>query len=110
VKRTLTAQITAEHTVTGKSTAVLGIYCSLLEARLAIDALICAGFAGSDIAVLRAAGGSLKEFTGATLLTVHCDTAQQISRAMEMLEGTDAEDIASISASILPRERATVLS
>jgi hypothetical protein len=32
---------------------------------------------------------------GGTLLSVHCDTAEQISRAKELLKGTGATDIAS---------------
>ena len=31
---------------------------------------------------------------GGTLLSVHCDTSEQISRAKELLKGTGAEDIA----------------
>jgi hypothetical protein len=36
---------------------------------------------------------------GGTLLSVHCDTSEQISRAKDMLKGTGAEDIASTSES-----------
>jgi hypothetical protein len=32
---------------------------------------------------------------GGTLLSVHCDTSEQISRAKDLLKGTGAEDIAS---------------
>ncbi|HXJ42548.1 MAG TPA: hypothetical protein VNH18_24930, partial [Bryobacteraceae bacterium] len=32
---------------------------------------------------------------GGTLLSVHCDTSEQISRAKELLKGTGATDIAS---------------
>jgi ribose 5-phosphate isomerase len=32
---------------------------------------------------------------GGTLLSVHCDTADQISRAKDLLKGTGATDIAS---------------
>jgi hypothetical protein len=32
---------------------------------------------------------------GGTLLSVHCDTAEQISRAKDLLRGTGATDIAS---------------
>jgi hypothetical protein len=34
---------------------------------------------------------------GGTLLSVHCDTAEQISRAKDLLKGTGATDIASTS-------------
>lgn len=37
--------------------------------------------------------GQVKE--GGTLLSVHCDTSEQISRAKELLRGTGATDIAS---------------
>src|SRR5580692_4389474 len=37
--------------------------------------------------------GRLKD--GGVLLSVHCDTSGEISRAKELLEGTGAEDIAS---------------
>jgi hypothetical protein len=40
---------------------------------------------------------------GGTLLSVHCDTPEQISRAKDMLKGTGADDIASTSESSSPR-------
>jgi hypothetical protein len=40
---------------------------------------------------------------GGTLLSVHCDTADQISRAKNILKGTAAEDIASTSEASSPR-------
>jgi hypothetical protein len=39
--------------------------------------------------------GQVKD--GGTLLSVHCDTSEQISRAKELLKGTGATDIASTS-------------
>jgi hypothetical protein len=42
---------------------------------------------------------------GGTLLSVHCDTSEQISRAKDMLKGTGAEDIASTGESSSPKER-----
>jgi hypothetical protein len=41
---------------------------------------------------------------GGTLLSVHCDTSDEISRAKDMLKGTGAEDIASTSESSSPKE------
>jgi hypothetical protein len=40
---------------------------------------------------------------GGTLLSVHCDTDQQITRAKDLLKGTGAEDIASTGESSSPR-------
>jgi hypothetical protein len=40
---------------------------------------------------------------GGTLLSVHCDTADQISRAKNILKGTSAEDIAATSEASSPR-------
>jgi hypothetical protein len=37
--------------------------------------------------------------TGGTLLSVHCDTADRVSRAKDLLKGTGATDIASTSES-----------
>ncbi len=39
---------------------------------------------------------------GGTLLSVHCDTSEQISRAKDLLKSTGAEDIASSSESSSP--------
>jgi hypothetical protein len=36
---------------------------------------------------------------GGTLLSVHCDTSDQVSRVKDMLKGTGATDIASTSES-----------
>jgi hypothetical protein len=41
---------------------------------------------------------------GGTLLSVHCDTSEEISRAKDMLKSTGAEDIASTSESSSPKE------
>ncbi|HEY2678608.1 MAG TPA: hypothetical protein VGI65_16670 [Steroidobacteraceae bacterium] len=43
---------------------------------------------------------------GGTLLSVHCDTAEEISRAKDMLRGTGAEDISSTSESSSPKQAA----
>ena len=40
---------------------------------------------------------------GGTLLSVHCDTADEISRAKNILKGTSAQDIASTSEASSPR-------
>ena len=40
---------------------------------------------------------------GGTLLSVHCDTSDQISRAKDLLKGTGAEDIASTAEASSPR-------
>src|SRR6202050_788791 len=40
---------------------------------------------------------------GGTLLSVHCDTANQITRAKDMLKGTGAEDIASTGEASSPK-------
>jgi hypothetical protein len=41
---------------------------------------------------------------GGTLLSVHCDTSKEISRAKDMLKGTGAEDIASTGEASSPKE------
>lgn len=41
---------------------------------------------------------------GGTLLSVHCDTSEEISRAKDLLKGSGAEDIASTSESRSPKE------
>jgi hypothetical protein len=46
---------------------------------------------------------------GGTLLSVHCDTSEQISRAKDLLEGTGAEDIASTVESSSPRTAQTAV-
>ena len=166
----------------GKNTAVFGIYKSSVQAELAVDRIMSAGFSNNDISVLLPDSRSSKEFahekntkapegttTGATtggviggtlgllagigalaipgvgpfiaagpimgalaglgagaaaggligalvgmgipeyeakryeghvknggvLLSVHCDTSDEISRAKELLKATGAEDIAS---------------
>ena len=45
---------------------------------------------------------------GGTLLSVHCDTADQISRAKDLLKSTGAEDIASSSESSSDKDTARV--
>ena len=40
---------------------------------------------------------------GGTLLSVHCDTSDQITRAKDMLKGTGAEDIASTGEASSPK-------
>src|SRR6201990_3260172 len=174
----------------GKNTAVCGIYASGEHAERAVDTLIAAGFASTDISVLLPDTRSTKEFAhvketkapegtttgvtaggviggtlgvlagggalaipglgpfiaagpimaglaglgvggavgglvgaligmgipeyeakryegrvkgGGTLLSVHCDTADEISRAKNLLKGTRAEDIASTSEASSPR-------
>lgn len=166
----------------GKNTAVFGIYKSVMQAELAVDKVIAAGFSNNDISVLLPDNQSTKEFahekntkapegttTGATaggviggtlgllagigalaipgvgpfiaagpimgalaglgaggavggligalvgmgmpeyeakryegrvkaggvLLSVHCDTSDEIKRAKELLEKTGADDISS---------------
>lgn len=168
--------------MTGKNTAVFGIYKSADQAERAVDALIAAGFPSANISVLLPDTRSTKEFAhekatkapegtaagvtaggiiggtigvlagvgalaipgvgpfiaagpivaglaglgvggavgglvgalvgmgipeyeakryegfvkgGGTLLSVHCDTSEQISRAKDLLKGTGATDIAS---------------
>ena len=43
---------------------------------------------------------------GGTLLSVHCDTTDEIARAKSILKGTKAEDIASSSESSSPKASA----
>jgi hypothetical protein len=107
--------------VIGKHTAVLGIYCSPPAAKRAVEALIAAGFAIGDISVLLAdvSGGTARELSGvalfdappvgrakgrATLLSVHCDTADQTCRAIDLLKGAGAEDIAEAGIDVSPME------
>jgi hypothetical protein len=72
-----------------KNKAVFGIYSSGEHAERAVDMLTAAGFASPAISV----DGRVKN--GGTLLSVHCDTAGQISRAKDLLKSSGAEDIAS---------------
>jgi hypothetical protein len=177
--------------MSGKNTAVFGIYSSATQAERAVDTLLTAGFASSAISVLLPDVRSTKEFAheketkapegtavgvttggviggtlgvlagvgmlaipgvgpfiaagpimaglaglgvggavgglvgaligmgipeyeakryegrvkgGGTLLSVHCETYDEISRAKDMLKGTGAEDIASTSESSSPKE------
>jgi hypothetical protein len=114
----------------GENAAVFGIYSTALDARHAIDTLIEAGFAVSHISLLvpdarrttdfayyvdGASGG----FAGVSLfvvpcvghakssaivLSVHCDTPDEISRSMDILADTGAEDVATVSDRTLPTE------
>jgi hypothetical protein len=43
---------------------------------------------------------------GGVLLSVHCDTSDQITRAKEMLKQTGAEDISSASEEAVPAHKA----
>ena len=180
--------------MSGKNTSVFGIYSSGEHAERAVDTLITAGFASSDISVLLPDTRSTKEFAhvketkapegttagvttggviggtlgvlagigalaipgvgpfiaagpimaglaglgvggavggllgaligmgipeyeakryegrvknGGTLLSVHCDTAGQISRAKDLLKSSGAEDIASTGESASPERAAS---
>jgi hypothetical protein len=176
--------------MTGKNTAVLGIYDSAEHAERAVDSIIAAGFSSSQVSVLLpdtrsthdfahikdtkapegtttgataggiiggtlgvlagvgalaipgigpfiaagplmaglaglGVGGAVGGLVGAlvgmgipeyeakryegrvkdggTLLSVHCDTSEQVSRAKDLLKSTGAEDVASSSESSSPR-------
>lgn len=73
------------------------------------------GVIGGTLGVLAGVGGALvgmgipeyeaKRYegrvkNGGTLLSVHCDTPEQISRAKDLLKGTYATDIASTSEAV----------
>lgn len=153
----------------GKNTAVFGIYSSGEHVERAVDSIIAADFANSDISVLLPDTRSTKEFAhhkdtkapegttagvtaggviggtigvlagvgalaipgvgpfiaagpimaglaglgvggvvGGTLLSVHCDSSGQISRAKDLLKSTGAEDIASSSESSSDNKAARV--
>ena len=49
--------------------------------------------------------GHIKE--GGTLLSVHCDTSDEVSRAKGVLKATAAEDIASTSEAAIPKSDST---
>ena len=181
----------------GKNTAVFGIYSSGAHAERAVDTLIAAGFASTDISVLLPDTSSTKEFAhvketkapegttagvttggviggtlgvlagigalaipgigpfiaagpimaglaglgvggalgglvgalvgmgipeyeakryegrvkgGGTLLSVHCDTSAQVSRAKELLKSSGAEDISSTGESAAAKPEANMAS
>jgi hypothetical protein len=91
-----------------KNTAVFGIYSSGEHAERAVDTLIAAGLGvGGAVGGLLGAlvGMGIPEYEakryegrvkgGGTLLSVHCDTSAQISRAKDLLKSSGADDIAS---------------
>jgi hypothetical protein len=45
---------------------------------------------------------------GGILLSVHCDTSEEIKRAKEVMERTGREDVASMIPRLRSRDRATV--
>jgi hypothetical protein len=93
--------------MSGKNRAVFGIYSSGEHAERAADTLIGAGFASGSVGGLLGAlvGMGIPEYeakryegrlkSGGAFLSVHCDTAGQISRAKDLLKSSGAEDIAS---------------
>ena len=97
--------------MSGKNTAVFGIYSSGEHAERAADTLIAAGFASGAVGGLLGAlvGMGIPEYEakryegrvkdGGTFLSVHCDTTGQISRAKDLLKSSGAEDIGSIGES-----------
>jgi hypothetical protein len=109
--------------VENKKTAVFGIYPNVAQAERAADSLVRTRFSSADISVLMPdlqgtkdfaavgglvgalAGMGIPEYeakryegrvrSGFVLLSVHCGTSDEISRAEDMLKGTGAQDIAS---------------
>jgi len=74
----------------GKDTAVFGIYRGTAQAENAVDSIVWAGFSHNNISVLLSDAEA-----GAVLLSVHCDTSNEISNAKNLLKATGAEDISS---------------
>jgi hypothetical protein len=78
----------------------------MAQAERAVDTLIAAGYSSAAISVFLPDSSGLAGLSvveryegqvkgGGTLLLVHCDTLEQISRTRDLLKGTGATDIAS---------------
>jgi hypothetical protein len=96
----------------GKKTLVFGIYQNAKEAERTVPELLAAGFFTDAVSVSRLNNQGAKDFahdkstngsegtaaavtTGGVMLSVHCDTSGQITRAKDLLEQTGAQDISS---------------
>jgi hypothetical protein len=90
--------------MSSKNIAVFGVYPSTEHSERAVDTFIAAGYPTAAVSVLlpnsseyeaKCYAGRVKN--GRALLSVHCDSSEQISRAKNLLKGTFATDIASTS-------------
>lgn len=96
----------------GKNTVAFGIYPDRASAEVAVETLKANGFRKTDISestvggiVGALAGMRIPEYeakhyegrikSGGILLSVHCDNSVWTKKAMQLLENTDAEDVAS---------------
>ncbi len=77
-----------------KKTVVCGIYQSAQQAEGTVPALLAAGFSKDAISVSLPNNQATKA-PGGALLSVHCDTPEQKTRAEELLKQTGAQDITS---------------
>jgi hypothetical protein len=77
-----------------KKTVVCGIYQNEKQAEGTIRALQAAGFSSDAISVSLPDNESTKA-PGGALLSVHCDTSEEVTRAKDLLKQTGAQDISS---------------
>jgi hypothetical protein len=109
--------------MTGKKTAAFGIYPDRASTETAVETLKANGFRGTDISVFFPETPGTKDFahekhiagklvgmripeyeakryegrikSGGILVSVHCDNSEWTKKAVQLLENTDAEDVAS---------------
>lgn len=78
--------------MTGKGTAVFGIYATPEGLERAGDSLVTSGFLDSDISVLLSHEIADSQTPPSFLLSVRCSSSLEIERAKSILERTMADD------------------
>jgi hypothetical protein len=84
-----------------KKTVVFGIYQNSKQAERIVPDLLAAGFSNDAISFAHdknteaPAGTAAGAATGGVRLSVHCDTAEQITHAKDLLKRTGAQEISS---------------
>jgi hypothetical protein len=77
----------------GSKKAVIGVYCTPQGIERAGDSLVTCGFSDSDISVLLPEELDSDANRASFVLSVSCDTTDQVERAKEILERTMAQDL-----------------
>jgi hypothetical protein len=85
--------------MTANKTAVFGVYSTPQGVEHAGNVLVTSGFSDSDISVLlpEDADGHLAA-AGGFLLSVYCNTSDQVERAKTVMENTMAQGVSSYEA------------
>jgi hypothetical protein len=86
-----------------KKTVVRGIYQNAEHANGIIPNLLAAGFSKEAVSISRSANedtiapglNGTGFTTGGVVVSIHCDTTDQITLAKDVLEKTDARDVSS---------------